>query len=284
MRLTITFFAFIAFYLLSPLSVTAQMKSLPSYSPRAEFSQQFALTKINVSYGRPGAKDREIFGNLIPYNVIWRAGANAPTTFSVGGDITINGAELKKGDYIVLVKPFADKWEVIFNKNPKVSYTNYLPADNALVVTVPTAKTDELIETFTISTSDIKDASMKLTMAWENTQVTLDLYNEVDKEMKKEFAQKLAGPTASDYFGYARYLYNSDQNLEEALTYISKAVDMNKGYGNLRYKGLILAKIGRYKEAIDWLTQSKDRAATYKNADYVKINELSIAEVKAMMK
>lgn len=208
MRLTITFFAILAFYLINPLSLTAQMKSLPSSSPRAEFSQQFALTKINISYGRPGVKGREIFGSLIPYNVIWRAGANSPTTFSVGDDITINGTELKKGDYIVLIKPFADKWEVIFNNNPKVSYTNYLPADNALVVTVPTTKTDEVVETFTISTSDVKYASMKLIMAWANTQITLDLYNEVDKEMKKEFAQKLAGPTASDYFGFARYLYN----------------------------------------------------------------------------
>lgn len=284
MRLTITFLAIISFYFLLPTSLQAQMKSLPAYSPRSEFTQQFALTKINMSYGRPGVKGRKIFGNLIPFNKIWRAGANASTKFGVNDDITINGEELKKGEYIVLVKPFADKWEVIFNKNPKNSYSNYLPADNALVLTVPTQKTDKFVETFTISTFDIKDATMKLTMAWENTQVTLDLYNEVDKEMKKEFAQKLAGPSASDYFGYARYLYNSGQNMEEALTYISKAVDMNKGYGNLRYKGLILAKLGRHKEAIDWLTQSRDRAATYKNDDYVKINELSISEVKAMMK
>ncbi|MEM6321457.1 MAG: DUF2911 domain-containing protein [Bacteroidota bacterium] len=284
MRFTITSFCLIFLTFFASHSVEAQMQSLPSSSPRAAFSQQFALTTVKVSYGRPGVKGREIFGNLVPFNKIWRAGANAPTTFSVDDDITINGEALKKGEYVVLVQPSADSWDIIFNSNPKTSYSNYLSDDNELVLSVSTQRTADLVETFTISTSDIKDSRMKMTMAWENTQVTLDLYNEVDKEMKAEFAQKLAGPTSSDYFGYARYLYNSDQKMEEALTYISRSVDMNKGYGNLRYKGLILAKLGRYKEAIDWLTQSRDRAATYRNDDYVRINEASIAEVKKMMK
>lgn len=264
-------------------NASAQL-NLPTSSPRSEFSQQFALTKLNMSFSRPGVKSRKIMGGLVPYGTLWRLGANAQTTFDISDDITVNGSALPKGDYIVMAIPFEKEWKIIFNKNPKTKYNNHIKEDDVLILTAPVGKTANFVETFNITTSDIKGNSMKLHIMWENTQVTLDLVNEVDSKIKAEFKEKLAGPNASTYYGMARYLYSSGGDLNKALEYINIAIDKNIGYGNLRYKGLILAKLGRKTEAIEWFTKSKDRAVTYKNQNYVRINEMSIEEVKKSMK
>ena len=264
-------------------SAQAQL-NLPTSSPRAEFTQQFALTKLKMSFSRPSVKSRKIMGGLVPYGQLWRLGANAQTTFDVSDDITVNGAALPKGNYIVMAIPSEKEWKIIFNKNPKTKYSNHIKEDDVLTVNAPVSKTANFVETFNITTSDIKANSMKLHIMWENTLVTLDLKNEIDSKIKAEFEEQLAGPNASSYFGMARYLHNSDGDLNKALEYINIAIDKNIGYGNLRYKGLILAKLGRKTEAIEWLTKSKDRAATFKNQGYVRINEMSIEEVKKSMK
>lgn len=269
--------------LLTINTATAQL-NLPAYSPQAEFKQDFALTTLEIAYGRPGAKNRKVFGSIVPFGDIWRVGANDPTTFHITSDITVNGEKLPKGKYNILTVPGEKEWQVIFNSNPETSYTNYVKEDNVLVVKVSPSTTKEFVETFFISTSDIKDNAMKLHLEWENTRITLQLINEVDGTIKKEFEQKLAGPNASDYFGMARYLYNSGGDMNKALEYIDISVEKNLGYGNLRYKGLILGRIGRDAEAIDFLTKSRDRAATYDNADYIRINNLSVEGIKAKKK
>lgn len=255
--------------------------SLPTPSPISEFKQDFALTSLEMNYGRPGVKGRKIFGVIVPFGEIWRAGANDPTTFKISDDITVNGNKLSKGKYNILTIPGEKEWQVIFNKNPETSYLNYVKEDNVLVVKVAPTATKELVETFTISTSDIEDTGLNLNLEWENTKVTLNLVNAIDGKIRDEFNQKLAGPSPNDYYSMAKYLYYSGGDMNKALEYINIAVDKNIGYGNLRYKGLILGRLGRNAEAIEFLTKSRDRAATYDNADYIRINTLSIEEIKA---
>ncbi|MCH7826673.1 MAG: DUF2911 domain-containing protein [Bacteroidetes bacterium] len=95
----------------------AQDKKKPKVrvSPKAEVSQTIGLTEVSISYSRPGVKEREIWGGLVPYNKVWRTGANEATKITFSTDVKINGKELKKGVYAFFAIPTKKEWTLIFN-------------------------------------------------------------------------------------------------------------------------------------------------------------------------
>lgn len=101
---------------IATITIDAQVKT-PQPSPKATFTQVVGLTDVLVEYSRPSAKGRVIFGGLVPFNELWRTGANANTTISFSDDVVINGAKLPKGNYALFTTPKADSWEIIFYKN-----------------------------------------------------------------------------------------------------------------------------------------------------------------------
>ena len=261
------------------LTILAQINT-PVPSPGASFSQKFGLTEIKMEYSRPSVKGREIFGNVVIYDKIWRVGANASTIFSTSDSITVAGKGLSKGKYVVLAIPNKDEWTIIFNKNLEVSYENYKPEFNTLEVKIKPERTNQLIETFTIQTENIINNSSDLVLAWENTLIRIPLVNNPNTRIMSEIKQKLAGPSKKDYETIAAYYYEKGIELKSALEYIDKAISQGEGYGNLRMKALILGNMGNKKEAIIWAERSLARAKNSKNADYIRMNEESIAEWK----
>ena len=95
------------------LSVNAQLKT-PKPSPTSKLEQTVGLTNITVEYSRPGVKDRTIFGDLVPYDKIWRTGANKNTIITFSSDASIDGERLKAGSYAIYTKPGEKNWEVYF--------------------------------------------------------------------------------------------------------------------------------------------------------------------------
>lgn len=93
----------------------AQQLKSPAPSPKASWTQTVGITDITMNYSRPGVKGRTIWGDLVPYDKVWRAGANSATTFQVSDDVTVNGQKLAKGTYSVHMIPGKDEWTVIFN-------------------------------------------------------------------------------------------------------------------------------------------------------------------------
>jgi hypothetical protein len=267
----------LSLFALSLLSSRAQI-DVPVPSPASTVIQKFGLTEIKIDYSRPGIKGRKIFGNIVPFDSIWRTGANSPTTFITNDSLTINGQGLPKGTYIILTRPGKASWDIIFNKNPLVSYENYIPKGDVLKINVPANKTNQTVESFTISISDIKSDNCNLNFEWENTAVQLHLTNDVHTKVMNQIKQKLAGPTQSEYTAMARFYYENNENINDALTYINKAVEMGEGYGNLRLKSLILAKSGDKKQAIAVAKKSLERAISFNNQDYIRMNKESIAE------
>jgi len=267
----------LSLFALSLLSSRAQI-DVPVPSPAATVIQKFGLTEIKIDYSRPGIKGRKIFGNIVPFDSIWRTGANSPTTFIANDSLTINGKGLPKGTYIILTRPGKTSWDIIFNKNPLVSYENYIPKDDVLKINVPVNKTNQTVESFTISISDIKSDNCNLNFEWENTAVQLHLMNDVHTKVMNQIKQKLAGPTQSEYTAMARFYFENGENINDALSYINKAVEMGEGYGNLRLKSLILAKSGDKKQAIAVAKKSLERAISFNNQDYIRMNKESIAE------
>jgi hypothetical protein len=259
------------------LSAVAQI-DLPAPSPAATLTQKFGLAELKIEYSRPSVKGRKVFGNVVSYDSIWRTGANESTKFTITDSVTIAGKGLAKGTYVLLTRPSKGSWDIIFNKNLNVSYSNYLPEYNVLTVNVKPITTNYTTETFNITTNNIKLNECTVQLAWENTIAEFTVINDPSKKILKQIKQKLDGPTASEYNAMARYYLENNLNMEEALVYINKAVIMDEGYGNLRNKSLILAKMGDKKLAIETAKKSLERAVKNKNLDYIRMNNESIAE------
>ena len=267
--------------ILASFAAEAQVKT-PQASPKAYIKQTVGLTDVEVTYSRPGARGRAVFGNLVPFGKLWRTGANENTIINFSDDVVIDGKTLKKGKYAIYTIPKIESWEVIF----------YLSTDNwglpenwndQYVVLRTTVKEDALptpVETFTIGINGLDPNFAYLEMAWENSHVALKFEVPTAKTAVASIEKTLAGPTWNDYFASAQYLFSSNGNIETARTYVDKALDMSteKPYYVTRLKSLIQAKQGDKKGAVETAKASLAAAEAANNQDYVKMNKDSISE------
>ncbi|WP_029270460.1 DUF2911 domain-containing protein [Flavobacterium sp. KJJ] len=266
---------------IAPFAADAQIKT-PQASPKGYIKQTVGLTDVEVTYSRPGARGRAVFGNLVPFGKLWRTGANENTIINFSDDVVIDGKTLKKGKYAIYTIPKIESWEVIF----------YLSTDNwglpenwsdAYVALRTTVKEDALptpVETFTIGINGLDPNFGYLEMAWENSHVALKFEVPTAKNATASIEKTLAGPTANDYYAASQYLFSSNGSIETARTYVDKSLEMStdKPYFILRLKSLIQAKQGDKKGAIETAKASLAAAETANNQDYVKMNKDSIAE------
>lgn len=267
--------------ILTSFAVNAQIKT-PQASPKGYIKQTVGLTDVEVTYSRPSARGRAVFGNLVPFGKIWRTGANENTIINFSDDVIIDGKTLKKGKYSVYTIPKIESWEVIF----------YLSTDNwglpenwndAYVVLKTTVKEDALptpVETFTIGINNIDPNSAYLEMAWENSHVALKFEVPTAKLATASIQKTLAGPTWNDYYTASQYLFQSNGNMISAREYVDKALEMSteKPYYLTRLKSLIQAKQGDKAGAIETAKISLAAAEAANNQDYVKMNKDSISE------
>jgi hypothetical protein len=267
--------------ILAPFATEAQIKT-PQASPKGYIKQTVGLTDVEVTYSRPGARGRAVFGNLVPFGKLWRTGANENTIINFSDDVVIDGKTLKKGKYAIYTIPKIESWEVIF----------YLSTDNwglpenwndAYVALRTTVKEDALptpLETFTIGINGLDPNFGYLDMAWENSHVALKFEVPTAKIATASIEKTLNGPSANDYFAAATYLFQSNGNIETARTYIDKSLDMSaeKPYFILRLKSQIQAKQGDKKGAVETAKASLAAAEAANNQDYVKLNKDSITE------
>lgn len=137
--------AFITFPLLTS-TATAQERANKEVraSPNASVSQTIGTTQVTITYGRPGVKDRQIFANLVPYDKVWRTGANEATTISFSSDVKIEGNPLEAGTYSLFTIPGKDEWKIIFNSVVQQwGAYDYNPEKNVLEVTVEPQKAEK---------------------------------------------------------------------------------------------------------------------------------------------
>ena len=118
-------FSFFIFAILICSVLFAQNLQLPRVSQKATVMQRVGLTDVTIVYSRPGVKNREIWGGLVPYDKVWRTGANEATTLSVSTDVTIEGTKVPAGTYSLYTLPGKDEWTLILNKTSKQWGTDY---------------------------------------------------------------------------------------------------------------------------------------------------------------
>lgn len=264
--------------------VEAQVKT-PQASPLAKIDQVVGLTNIQIEYSRPSAKGRTVYGDLVPFGKHWRTGANANTTVSFSEDVKIAGKDLKKGKYALFTTPKADSWDVIFytDTNNWGLPEEWNETKVALKVTVKPETTTKSVESFSIFLNNLTNDSGIMEMSWERTTVAIPFSVPTQEAAMKSIEKTLAGPTAGDYFAAAQYFYQTNNDLNKALSWVTTAVNLTAKntdvpYWYLRLKSLIQAKLGDKKGAIVTAKESLNLAVKAGNGDYEKMNRDSIAE------
>jgi tetratricopeptide (TPR) repeat protein len=225
---------------------------LPRGSQRAEVSQRIGITDIAIQYHRPLAKDRKIWGDLVPYGAVWRAGANENTTISFSDPVLIEGKPLDKGTYGLHMIPNADQWTIIFSKNSTSwgSFT-YDQAEDALRVTVkPT--TADMHNALTYDFDQLQPDSAVVELEWEKIavpfKVSVDVHGVMQANLKLQL-RKLSQYTWMSWDDAANYLLTEKIALDDALTYANKSIENEDRFDNEMTKSNILTALNRKDEA-----------------------------------
>lgn len=141
-------------------------------SPKAEVMQIVGFTEVRISYSRPAVKNREIWGKLVPYNSVWRAGANEATKFIFSSDVIIEGKSLKAGSYSFFVIPSKTEWTIIFNKiADQWGAFQYNDAEDALRLKVKPKKSNHFYEWLTYEITKTDDYSANVSLVWEMIKI-----------------------------------------------------------------------------------------------------------------
>jgi len=253
----------------------AQSLKVPTLSPRAEISQEVGLTNVQLSYSRPSAKGRKIFGSLVPYGEIWRTGANAASTVTFSENVSVSNQALAAGTYAIYTIPNPDLWTIIIHKNTSMRSLggNYDKANDAMRFGVIASNSLMHTETFTMDISDITTSSFNIRMIWADKIVKIPVKLNVDNQVAAQM-QKLTmssdGVHHADYFKAAEYNYHNAKDLSEAHAYIVNGLSKSKE--NPRY-GLLKAKIenkmGKVNMARNTLRLANNWARAQNNTNYV---------------
>lgn len=277
---------FIALCFSLSFNIKAQIKT-PQPSPSSKLEQKVGLTDVTIEYSRPGVKGRTIFGGLLPFGKLWRAGANQNTKITFSTDVTFGDQTLKAGSYAMYIIPNKDTWDLMFYTDT----SNWgLPQkwDDSKVAAKVSAGVNDVpfnVETFTIDVNSITNNGAALEFIWEKTYVAFPFTVPTEQAVMASIERTMAGPGPNDYFSAALYYLQENKDLDQALTWIDKAIEMgkaaNKGvepFWMVRQKSLILAKKGDKKGAIKAAQRSLELAEKAGNDDYVKMNKESLKE------
>lgn len=261
-------------------SAEAQIKT-PAPSPSQKIEQKVGLTDVTLEYSRPSMRGREIFGALVPYNELWRTGANGNTKITFSDEVTVGGTTLKAGSYAIFTKPGVQSWEVYFYSDSDNWGTPEKWDDTkvAAKVSAPVFPMPMEVQTFTMIFDDLTNNSANLGLLWEKTYVGVPLIFATDKAVSASIDQVMNGPSANDYYSAAVYYLESGKDINMAKTWIDKAISLREqpAFWYHRQQSLIYAKAGDKKGAIKAAKTSLKLAEEAGNADYIALNKKSLA-------
>ncbi|MBL0274233.1 MAG: DUF2911 domain-containing protein [Chitinophagaceae bacterium] len=271
---------FITLFAVSTLFMADAQLKTPAPSPTQTIKQDFALSSIELSYSRPGMKGRKIFGDLVPFEKVWRTGANNATTLTFGEDVLIGDKKIPAGKYGLLSIPEKNKWTLIITKQLDVTSPAAYKQDQDMVrVMVETMKLKDDMENFTMQFANVKPGSCELHIMWENTVVSLPISVDVDTKVMAQINQQM-NKDNRPYYNAAMYYLDNGKDLNQALAWFDKAVEGNPtAFWIHHQRANCLAKLGKKEDAKAAAEKSKELAITAKNDDYVKLNDKLLAEL-----
>lgn len=244
------------------LSANAQQPAIlnfktPTPSPEASVIQQFGNSQIFLSYGRPLVRGRKIFGELVPFDSLWRTGAGDCTTLEFKEDVIVGDKKIPPGKYSLFTIPSEKEWTIILNSDATLHGAfGYDAQKDVYRFKVKFIKTERFYETFTLEINDFTargDASLNL--IWENTLVRIPLKSPADEAIMAEIQKRVIEnkeQNANLLYQAASYYHTTGRDLKQAGQWIGAAEKLdgeNFNYPNLAQK--ILADLKDYKPAIE---------------------------------
>jgi predicted methyltransferase len=225
---------------------------LPAASPKAAVSQTIGVTDITISFHRPGVRGRKIWGGLVPYGQVWRAGADENTLISFSTEVMINGKPLAAGSYGLHTIPGESEWTVIFSRDITAwgSYS-YNQSRDALRVT---ARPEEapFQERMSFTFDDVTDDSATLSLRWEKLRVPVSLKADTKKLTLESIRNQLKGVAQFFWIGWseaAGWALENQIAYEEALGWIDRSIQIEERFENLSTKARLLEQTGKAEEA-----------------------------------
>lgn len=232
-------------------------------SPLSRVEQVLGIDTLSLEFSRPVLNGRTLFGEMIPWGTVWRTGANASTKITFSEQMIINGNKVPKGKYSLLSIPNKDKWTIILNTNTSLwGHYGYKKEEDLLRFEVVPTTTSEFSETFNIILSNTTKFQTNMDLVWGNLKVPMLI--EVDKQIadRKIMAsidEKLNDPEAHKediisahiYFFAADYYFQTNRDLNQAITWMNKAIEIKEVNYFYFYQSKILGEMGRFKQAIE---------------------------------
>lgn len=238
--------------LLVASAAAAQQLNLPRVSPTASLEQTVGTTDITIKYNRPGVKGRTIWGGLVPWDQVWRTGANEATVFEVSDDVLINGQRLPKGAYSLHTIPGRDQWTIIFNKtaNQWGSYS-YDQSQDALRVTVKPDRADHR-EWMQFEIPELTTDTAKVVLRWENLAVPFTVDTQSTARALAEAEKALASADQNAWllpYRAADFAF-SNNRMTEAQKWLDMSLAKSETTANLWLKARMLHAQGRKADAL----------------------------------
>ncbi len=225
---------------------------LPVESQAAHVMQRVGTTDLHVAYSRPSVNGRTIWGGIVPYDQLWRAGANENTVFTTTSDIRVEGKELKAGTYGLHMIPTTSTWTIIFSKD-HASWGSYFynKERDALRVTV-TPKATPMTEVLTYDFAPVTSKSATLNLRWEKLEVPVRIEVDVHAVVLARMDDQLKGLSAfswEPWYEAARYCYDEKIGGDRVMAWLDRSIAARPNFENQSLKAEVLADRGKKEEA-----------------------------------
>jgi hypothetical protein len=246
-KISLFFMIFTLIFMLAAAPGMAQEIKFPKASQKAIVSQEIGLSEVTITYHRPGVKGRVIWGELVPYDKVWRTGANNATTISFSSDVTINEQALKAGTYGLFTIPGKESWVVIFSKQADIwGAMGYKEEQDALRIKVKPKAVPHGTEWMMFHFSDLSEDSAVVNLGWEKINLAFTVKVETQKKVLKSIERTMGRYWVPPYSA-ANYALKNDM-LDKAKQYVSLSVSINATYWNMLLKAKIYRKLAKTKK------------------------------------
>jgi tetratricopeptide (TPR) repeat protein len=233
--------------LAQPVLAQGPPLTLPQASQAATVSQRIGLTDITVKYHRPAVRQRTVWGDLVPYDQVWRAGANENTVLSFSTPFSVGGQELPAGDYGLHLIPTKTEWTVILNKESTAWGSFFYDQSKDAVRFTARPQTSDFQEFLAYTFESPGPAGVTLTLHWEKVAlpiaITVDTPAVVTENLQQQL-HNLPGFSWQSFAQAASWTATHNGNLDRAATWADRGIAMNRNYQTLRAKALVLERKG----------------------------------------
>lgn len=271
--------------LLITSTINSQIKT-PEASPATTIEQSVGLTDFILQFARPSVKGREVYGNLVPYDKLWRTGANENSVISFNTSVTIDGKSIPAGKYSIYTIPSKDTWEfILYSDSNNWGLPNKWD-ETKIVLShkVSPHKLSKKAETFNISFDKLNNNSFTLGISWDYLYIPILFELPTKDTVMSSINEMLKNPNSSDLYKAAVYLLQENIDLNDASLYMEQAISMmdNPRFYHLRQQSLIYAALKDYTKAIEIAKLSLEKSINAGNTDYQKMNRDSIEAWSSM--